>query len=331
MNSTSPLRRFCNIVAEGSEYGFVDSNAWWLRSSRGATASDRLVLSLLKTAFLGTRFLLKVIMGRKRRDEWFAKRHLTFKKFLYSATEPFGLGRLSLEISVPKHGYKIRCPLNREDLIVMTRHEDEMIDRFDAKHGDTVIDIGAHMGRYTIISSKRVGKEGKVIAIEAHPGNFGLLRRNIALNRLTNVTAINCAVYSKKMPLKLYLPDEDSGYTMHHSVMSSYLVTKYKEAERKYMEVQADTLDSLLHRAGVDRVDWIKIDVEGAELEVLKGAGETLSKNKNISLLVEVHGRETYAPAMDLLRTHGFRVEFERTYDNGEKHVIARKGGSSSS
>lgn len=312
-------------MAEGSEYGFVDTNAWWIRSSRGAAASDRFALSLLKATFLGTRFLMKVVMGRKKRDEWFAKRNLTFKKFLYSATEPFGLGRLSLEIDVPKHGYKIHCPLNREDLIVMTRHEDEMIERFDAKPGDVVVDIGAHMGRYTIISSRRVGPGGKIIAIEAHPGNFGLLRRNIALNRLTNVIAINSAVYSTTMPLKLYLPDEDSGYTMHHSVMASYLVTKYKEAERKYVEVQADTLDNLLRKAGVDMVNWIKIDVEGAELEVLKGAEETLSRSKEISLLIEVHGKETYAPVMELLRAHGFRIDFEKTYDNGEKHVIARK------
>ena len=312
-------------MTEGTEYGFADTNAWWIGSSRGASAYDKLVLSLLKTTFLGTRFLLKMILGKRKRDEWYAKRNLTFKKFLYSATEPFGLGRLSLEIDVPKHGYKIHCPLNREDLIVMTRHEDEMIGRFDTKPGDVVVDIGAHMGRYTIISSRRVGAKGKVIAIEAHPGNFGLLRRNIALNRLTNVVAINSAVYSTTMSLKLYLPDEDSGYTMHHSVMASYLVTKYREAERKYVEVQADTLDNLLRKAGVDKVNWMKIDVEGAELEVLKGAEETLSRNKDISLLIEVHGKETYVPVMELLRAHDFKMDFEKTYDNGEKHVIAHK------
>ena len=100
-------------MTEGTEYGFADTNAWWIGSSRGASAYDKLVLSLLKTTFLGTRFLLKMILGKRKRDEWYAKRNLTFKKFLYSATEPFGLGRLSLEIDVPKHGYKIHCPLNR--------------------------------------------------------------------------------------------------------------------------------------------------------------------------------------------------------------------------
>lgn len=312
-------------MIEGSQYGFTDSSSWWIGKSKGANASDKFVLSLLKAIFLGMRFVFRVILGRRKRDEVFAKRNLTFKNFLYKSTEPLGIGRISLEIDVPKYGYKIHCPLNREDLIVMTRHEDEIIERFNPRPGDVIVDIGAHMGRYTIIGSKRAGSEGKVVAIEAHPGNFKLLSRNIALNRLTNVIAVNSAVYSTSTPLKLYLPDEDSGYTMHHSVMASYLVTKYKEAERKYVQVQADTLDNLLRKEGVGRVNWIKIDVEGAELEVLKGAQETLSKNQDISLLIEIHGRETYVPVIELLRMQDFRIEFEKTYDNGEKHVIARK------
>ena len=93
----------------------------------------------------------------------------------------------------------------------MTIHEDEIIEHFTPKQGDIVVDIGAHMGRYTIISSKRVGTNGKVIAIEAHPGNFEMLNRNIKLNQLTNVIPLNYAVYSKETKIKLYLPDEESG------------------------------------------------------------------------------------------------------------------------
>ena len=58
------------------------------------------------------------------------------------------------------------------------------------------------MGRYTIISSKRVGKNGKVVAIKAHPGNFEMLNRNIKLNQLTNVIPLNYAVYSKETKIK---------------------------------------------------------------------------------------------------------------------------------
>jgi hypothetical protein len=75
-------------------------------------------------------------------------------------------------------------------------------------------------------------------------------------------------------------------------------------------------------------VRWIKIDVEGAELEVLKGCADILSKSKDIILLIEVHTLDNgslYRPVMELLDPYGFRVEFEKSYHGGEKHIIVRK------
>lgn len=306
---------------------YAGSNKWWLKEVKGARVFDKLVLGLLKTIYRGTRFSLRLILGRKRTDRIYLKRNINFKDFLYSSTRIMRVSKkLLLEIHVPNHDYRIHCPLNKEDFIVMTKHEEEIIGIFTPKEGDIVVDIGAHMGRYTIPSAKSVGVSGKVIAVEAHPYNFGILQHNLKLNNLTNVSTLNSAVYSKKANLKLYLPDEDLGYTMHHSVMTNYLSTKYNnEIERKYIEVEADTLDNLLKSSGITTVNWIKIDVEGAEYEVLMGAREILSTNKPISILVEVHGKETYGPTIELLRSNNFNIEFERTYDNGEKHVLARK------
>ena len=306
---------------------YAGSNNWWLKEVKGARVFDKFVLGLLKAIYRGTRFSLRLILGRKRTDRIYQKRNINFKDFLYSSTRIIRVSKkLLLEIHVPNHDYRIHCPLNKEDFIVMTKHEEEIIGIFRPKEGDIVVDIGAHMGRYTIPSAKSVGVSGKVIAVEAHPYNFGILQHNLKLNKLTNVSALNSAVYSKKANLKLYLPDEDLGYTMHHSVMTNYLSTKYNnEIERKYIEVEADTLDNLLKISGITAVNWIKIDVEGAEYEVLKGAREILSTNKPISILVEVHGKDTYGPTIELLRSNNFNIEFERTYDNGEKHVLARK------
>ena len=306
---------------------YAGSNNWWLKEVKGARVFDKFVLGLLKAIYRGTRFSLRLILGRKRTDRIYQKRNINFKDFLYSSTRIMRVSKkLLLEIHVPNHDYRIHCPLNKEDFIVMTKHEEEIIGIFRPKEGDIVVDIGAHMGRYTIPSAKSVGVSGKVIAVEAHPYNFGILQHNLKLNKLTNVSLLNSAAYSKKANLKLYLPDEDLGYTMHHSVMTNYLSTKYNnEIERKYIEVEADTLDNLLKSSGITTVNWIKIDVEGAEYEVLKGAREILSTNKPISILVEVHGKETYGPTIELLRSNNFNIEFERTYDNGEKHVLARK------
>jgi FkbM family methyltransferase len=306
---------------------YVGSHNWWLKEVKGARVFDKFVLGLLKGAYRGTRFFLRLILGRKKIDRIYKKRNINFKAFLYSSTRILGVDKsLLLEIYVPGHDYRITFPLNKEDFIVMTKHEEEILGLFRPKEGDTVVDIGAHMGRYTIASSKSVGASGRVIAVEAHPFNFRILRHNLRLNKLKNVSALNWAVYSKKAKLKLYLPDEHQGYTMHHSLMTNYLASKYtKEIERRYVEVQADTLDNLLKIRGINEVNWLKIDVEGAEYEVLRGAEDILSTSTRIYILVEIHGRDTYGPTMELLRLNNFNIEFEKTYDNGEKHVLARK------
>jgi FkbM family methyltransferase len=316
-----------NGYTSSSYLEYVGTDKWWLREVKGARVFDKFVLGLIKSTYLGTRFLLRLIFGRRKRYMILLKRNINFKDFLYSSTKIFGVDKtLLLEIYVPSHNYRIHCPLNKEDFIVMTKHEEEIMGLFRPNEGDTVVDIGAHMGRYTITSSKSVGASGKVIAVEAHPYNFRILQHNLRLNKLKNVSALNCAVYSKKARLKLYLPDEDLGYTMHHSLMTNYLTSKYSnEIQRRYIEVEADTLDNLLKVRGINEVNWIKIDVEGAEYEVLKGAKEILSANKDISILVEVHGKDTYGPTIELLRSNNFDIEFEKTYDNGEKHVLGRK------
>ena len=226
-----------------------------------------------------------------------------------------------LEIYVPKHNYNIYCPLNKEDFIVMTRHEDDIIERFLPKQGDIVVDIGAHMGRYTIIGTKRVGAQGKVVAIEAHPGNFEMLKSNIKLNQLTNVIPLNYAVYSKETKIKLYLPEVESGYTIYNTIMSNRART-----EDKFVEVSANTLDYILQSKGITDVNWIKIDVEGAEFEVLKGASNVLSKSKDIALLIEVHGLDNYRPILEFVSSYNFKIEFEKSNKTGDwRHIVLRK------
>jgi hypothetical protein len=98
-----------------------------------------------------------------------------------------------------------------------------------------------------------------------------------------------------------------------------------------FIEVNANTVDTILNESGIsiDQINWIKIDVEGAELEVLKGATNVLSKSKDISLLIEIHniedGKTLYEPIMALLNNYNFEKEFEKIYESGERHIIVRK------
>ena len=311
----------------------IGTNMWWMKQVQGATILDKLLLFILKIVYLGLRVSLRVLLGRQKRNTFCTKRDiLYFKDFLYKSIEFLRLVNFFLlKINVPTYNYKVYCRLNKEDFVILTKHEDEIIEHFSPKEGDIVIDVGAHIGRYTIIASKRVGVYGKVIAIEAHPGNYDMLNRNIKLNGLTNVITLNYAVYSKESKIKLYVPDEEFGYTMHHSIMFNYLSSKYpllgKENE-KFIEVNASTLDNLLQKNGLSReVNWIKIDVEGAEFEVLTGSIDILSKSKDISLLIEVHNVHAHhhRVIIELLSSYNFKVEFQKSYNSVEKHIILRK------
>jgi FkbM family methyltransferase len=293
-------------------------NSWLLTESKGVGLFDNCILVFLKLIYFCLRISLRITLGKKRRDSlldvW------TFGLLLYKATKIVGLGKSRLlKIKVPKYDYKVYCGTNKEDFIIMTRHEDEIIEKFSPKDGDIVVDVGAHMGRYTIIASKQVGPNGKVIAIEAHPGNFEMLNRNIKLNGLTNVMSMNYAVYSKQTKIKLYLPGGESGYALFNTIILNRAKTE------KFVEVDANTLDSILQQNGIrqEDVNWIKIDVEGAEFEVLKGAHSILSKSKDIALLIEVHGDpHVYRPKVEkLLDSYNFTIEFEKSSWNGEMHI----------
>ena len=170
-----------------------------------------------------------------------------------------------------------------------------------------------------------MGPKGKVISIEADPKNMDMLNKNIKLNELSeHVITLNYAASSNKSKVKLSIPEKKSGHTIYSSIITT-------RSTEKFIEVNANTLDNLLHEneISLEQLNWIKIDVEGAELEVLKGATNILSNSKDISFLIEIHdvgnGKTLYEPIMDLLKNYNFKIEFEKVYGTGERHIIVRK------
>jgi FkbM family methyltransferase len=300
---------------------------WLLKGSQAATIFDKCILFIVKVIYLGLRTSLRVTLGRERRDRICSKYELDFASLWYKFYKILKHTDESLlKLTMPKYNFEFYCRKNKDDFTTMTMREDDIIEQFHPRQGDIVVDVGAHIGKYTIIASKRVGANGKVIAIEAHPGNYEMLNRNIKLNGLTNVIPLNYAVYSKETKIKLFLPAEKSNHTVYNTLIP----TRAKDGEN-FVEVNANTLDNLLQKNGIiqEQVNWIKIDVEGAEFEVLKGATSVLSKSKDICLLIEIHniedGKNLYRPIILLMEKHNFMVKFENTYPNGEKHIILHK------
>ncbi len=170
--------------------------------------------------------------------------------------------------------------------------------------GMTVIDIGAHIGYYTRIFSELVGPTGRVLAFEAEPENFNLLRAHVSGAKYRNVEVLPYAVADRAGKLLLHL---SPGHT-NHSLVDGY--TDSKGAN----EVETVPLDPFLAGRGIDRVDFVKIDVEGAEPLVLAGMRETIARSPHLAMLVELNpialragGNEPDALARSL-ENAGFRL-----------------------
>jgi len=172
---------------------------------------------------------------------------------------------------------------------------------FQPEDGETVLDVGANIGLYTVRASRLVGSQGKVIAIEAEPANFDALLLNLKLNQTNNVIPLNLAAWNRETMLDLHLFD---------CVQSHSLVSIPEEAHLRTIRVEARPLDRVLEELGVESVDWVKIDVEGAEVEVLQGLEKTMSRSPNLKLLVEVHTNETAEKCLSLLKKRGYEIRW---------------------
>jgi FkbM family methyltransferase len=152
------------------------------------------------------------------------------------------------------------------------------------KKGDVVLDIGAHIGYYTLILARLVGEKGRVFAFEPEPNNFALLKKNVEANGYKNVVLIKKAVSDKSQKLKLYLY-ENSGTHRIHKTKDSYASVSIDAVKLDDYFKSYKSHDKMYS----NRVDFIKMDIEGAESAAIKGMKELLQKNNNVKLMVEFY------------------------------------------
>jgi FkbM family methyltransferase len=134
--------------------------------------------------------------------------------------------------------------------------------------GKVFIDVGANFGVYALVASKLVGATGRVTAFEPTAQSFAILQQNIELNHCANVSAFRVALTHSRGNAWLYHGWDPVGNSLGMDPFCG------DEGE----EVQTDALDNLLEENGIDRVDVIKVDVEGAEELVLRGATKSLTR-----------------------------------------------------
>src|SRR5215203_5674424 len=314
--------------------------SWYslLVESSGLTLKDKLLFFILKMYYRGLRLkargLRKVhlVLGDKERKNMPSPSKIDFLNLMAKF-----VGKNNMIVEVPKYGYKSYCRTWSKfiDLNIMTVHEDDLLQLFRPTKGDIVVDVGAYLGRYALTSSNLVGENGRVVAIEGDPSHYKMLDKNIKLNKVSNVMAINCMVGSKDM--HLIVGSEDNYLTVRSKdIHTNHQDDSYREFDESGRVqigntiVNLNTLDNLLIKQhGISEVNWMKIDVEGAELEVLKGAHNILSNSKRIKLLIEIHDvNKLYKPIVEILNSHNFKIIFEKDGPDDRipsKHIIAKK------
>jgi FkbM family methyltransferase len=162
--------------------------------------------------------------------------------------------------------------------------------------GGTFIDVGANVGLYALSIARHVGPEGNCYAFEPFPGNHEALLRNIELNGLSNVHVQRVALSSESGWVTLYGPPGPRADTS--GAVGSKATRDYVEVAR----VPCRPLDSI--DVG-SRVDAIKVDVEGNELEVLRGAQRLLVRHRP-TLLIEVNNPSVYRGVVAFAREFGY-------------------------
>lgn len=188
---------------------------------------------------------------------------------------------LRLDMTAGFHNYDGRSLPRWARLPLLASPEEKLLLRLRLD-ACVVYDVGAHTGAYTLFFSRRVGPAGKVVAFEPQPRSFAILERNVAYNRVANVCALPYALGDRAATRRLFaLPGMPTTASLAPEAGTPL---RYCAGAAR-----VERLDSLIESLALPPPDFIKIDVEGMELDVLNGAQQTLARRRP-RLLIEIHG-----------------------------------------
>jgi FkbM family methyltransferase len=194
--------------------------------------------------------------------------------------------------------------------------EDYWFQHYHPNEGDVIVDVGAGRGEDTFAFSRAVGKTGRVIAVEAHPLSFAILRSFCRLNGLTNVTPLHLALMDKPGVVRI---TESKWSWLENAIDTS--------DGGVGSEVRADTLTRVCERETIERIAFLKVNIEGAERYALPGTAAVLPRVEQVCVachdFLAAMGRgddlRTRAFAEQFLSSQGFMVVSRR--DDPRDHV----------
>ncbi|MBN1998437.1 FkbM family methyltransferase [candidate division KSB1 bacterium] len=174
---------------------------------------------------------------------------------------------------------------------------------YDLNIGDTVVEIGAYIGYYAMRAAEIISPKGQVIAIEAIDENFHLMQKNIQANNIKNIIPIHKASHNTTGKLEFFRESNQIA-----SAVQIGINTKQK------LIVPCDTLDNILNESNIDKVDFIRIQVNGAELDVLKGMTNTLKSKPKlmVAAIYKIQGRPAWQDIVPVIRDMGYKTRVDK-------------------
>ena len=203
------------------------------------------------------------------------------------------------------HDFFLRINPSEDNGVELSLHETGTYEKgilsflqANLRKGDCFVDVGANIGLMSIFASNCVGNEGQVLAYEAHPKTAELLKENIELNQLMNIQVCQYALGSEEGQTKIY-----DNWQINRGGASLIVKTDDSVA----FDIEIDQLDNKIPSNLIPKV--IKIDVEGFELEVLKGASETIKRFQPILIVefseIRENVHESGAQLVEIIKTFG--------------------------
>jgi FkbM family methyltransferase len=236
-----------------------------------------------------------ILLGKDGHDEFFKSLVGSYRqllsKFFISRYSGFFIPLNKDEVLITFDGFFAVVPINTIGITHIVEKE-----YLQPSKGDVVVDAGAHYGFYTLHASRLVGAEGMILSFEPHPKNYERFLTNLSSNGIMNVMPFNKALGQCDRPIRLYV----SSHSERHS--TSFRLNPSTHYSGNYIYVESARLDTVVDELGIKRVDLIKIDVEGAELSILKGAEKTIYQFKPSLTIAAYHYPEEVDEICALLK-----------------------------
>ena len=193
----------------------------------------------------------------------------------------FKLTKKDYVIFETRSGLKIKIRVNSTDLMALTHVwmiQEYSDDNFSINNDDIIIDVGAHIGLFALFASQFC-KNGKIFCYEPIKENYKILIENIEMNQIQNIFPNNLAVTKETSRVKIFLNDDQSGHSMFTQ-------------NKNFVEVDSKSLSDIFIDNGIKECDFLKLDCEGAEYEIIESLPSDLFTKIN-KTAIEYHMVDT--------------------------------------